>query len=86
MSLPPRAATLWKTAISNVAPSSVAPKASYAIWRADSKRLIEVPRLMAETLALEPQIEELARDLAKSRHMLYLGRGTSYPLATPAES
>ena len=43
--------------------------------------LIEGPRLMAETLALEPQIEELARDLAKSRDVVYLGRGTSYPLA-----
>jgi glucosamine--fructose-6-phosphate aminotransferase (isomerizing) len=43
--------------------------------------LIEVPRLMAEALALEPQIEQLARDLAKSRDVLYLGRGTSYPLA-----
>src|SRR5713226_4863313 len=43
--------------------------------------LIEVPRLMTETLALEPQIEQLARDLAKSRDVLYLGRGTSYPLA-----
>ena len=36
---------------------------------------------MAEALALEPQIERLARDLAKSRDVLYLGRGTSYPLA-----
>jgi glutamine---fructose-6-phosphate transaminase (isomerizing) len=43
--------------------------------------LIEVPRLMAQALALEPQIEHLARDLAKSRDVLYLGRGTSYPLA-----
>jgi glutamine---fructose-6-phosphate transaminase (isomerizing) len=43
--------------------------------------LIEVPRLMAETLALESQIEHLARDLAKSRDVLYLGRGTSYPIA-----
>src|SRR5262247_837826 len=43
--------------------------------------LIEVPRLMTEALALEPQIEMLARDLAKSRDVLYLGRGTSYPLA-----
>jgi glucosamine--fructose-6-phosphate aminotransferase (isomerizing) len=43
--------------------------------------LIEVPRLMAEALALEPQIEHLARDLAKSRDVLYLGRGTSYPIA-----
>jgi glucosamine--fructose-6-phosphate aminotransferase (isomerizing) len=43
--------------------------------------LIEVPRHMAQALALEPQIEQLARDLAKSRDVLYLGRGTSYPIA-----
>jgi glucosamine--fructose-6-phosphate aminotransferase (isomerizing) len=43
--------------------------------------LIEVPRHMAEALALEPQIELLARDLAKSRDVLYLGRGTSFPIA-----
>jgi glucosamine--fructose-6-phosphate aminotransferase (isomerizing) len=43
--------------------------------------LIEVPRHMAEALALEPQIEMLARDLAKSRDVLYLGRGTSFPIA-----
>jgi glucosamine--fructose-6-phosphate aminotransferase (isomerizing) len=36
---------------------------------------------MAEALKLEPMIEQLARDLAKSRDVLYLGRGTSYPLA-----
>jgi glucosamine--fructose-6-phosphate aminotransferase (isomerizing) len=45
------------------------------------RALIEVPRHMAEALKLEPQIERLARDLAKSRDVLYLGRGTSYPLA-----
>jgi glutamine---fructose-6-phosphate transaminase (isomerizing) len=43
--------------------------------------LIEVPRHMTEALALEPAIEGLARDLAKVRDVLYLGRGTSYPLA-----
>jgi glucosamine--fructose-6-phosphate aminotransferase (isomerizing) len=43
--------------------------------------LIEVPRLMTAALALEPQIEKLARDIAKSKDVLYLGRGTSYPLA-----
>jgi glucosamine--fructose-6-phosphate aminotransferase (isomerizing) len=43
--------------------------------------LIEVPRHMAEALALEPQIMELARDLAKCRDVLYLGRGTSFPIA-----
>jgi glucosamine--fructose-6-phosphate aminotransferase (isomerizing) len=45
------------------------------------RALIEVPRLLAEALTLEPQIEQLARELAKSRDVLYLGRGTSYPLA-----
>jgi glucosamine--fructose-6-phosphate aminotransferase (isomerizing) len=43
--------------------------------------LIEVPRLMARALALEPQIEKLAHDLAKVRDVLYLGRGTSFPIA-----
>ena len=45
------------------------------------KALIEIPRHMAAALALEPEIEKLARDLAKCRDVLYLGRGTSYPLA-----
>src|SRR6266516_7699223 len=45
------------------------------------RALTETPRLMAEALALEPQVEQFARDLAKSRNVLYLGRGTSFPLA-----
>src|SRR5262245_63236382 len=45
------------------------------------RALIDVPRLLAEALKLEPMIEQLARDLAKSRDVLYLGRGTSFPLA-----
>jgi glutamine---fructose-6-phosphate transaminase (isomerizing) len=45
------------------------------------RAFVEVPRLMTEALALEPAIEKLARDLAKSKDVLYLGRGTSYPLA-----
>ena len=45
------------------------------------RALIEVPGLMAEALKLEPQIELLARDLKESRNVLYLGRGTSFPLA-----
>ena len=43
--------------------------------------LVEIPRLMSAALAIEPQIEKLARELSKSRDVLYLGRGTSYPLA-----
>ncbi|HXL68056.1 MAG TPA: glutamine--fructose-6-phosphate transaminase (isomerizing) [Xanthobacteraceae bacterium] len=51
----------------------------------DEKRLvrglIEVPRLMAEALGLEPEIERLAHALEHARDVLYLGRGTSYPIA-----
>lgn len=43
--------------------------------------LVEIPRLMAAALTTEPQIERLARDIAKARDVLYLGRGTSYPIA-----
>ncbi|MGH2339978.1 glutamine--fructose-6-phosphate transaminase (isomerizing) [Segnochrobactraceae bacterium EtOH-i3] len=43
--------------------------------------LAEVPRLISEALRLEPQIEALSRRLARARDVLYLGRGTSYPLA-----
>ncbi len=43
--------------------------------------LVEIPRLIAAALTIEPQIEKLARDIAKSKDVLYLGRGTSYPLA-----
>jgi glucosamine--fructose-6-phosphate aminotransferase (isomerizing) len=43
--------------------------------------LIEVPRLMAETLKLEPEIEALAKTLSKAKDVLYLGRGTSFPIA-----
>ncbi len=43
--------------------------------------LVEIPRLMADALTNELQIEKLAREIAKSRDVLYLGRGTSFPLA-----
>jgi len=45
------------------------------------RALIEVPRLMAQALTLEPQIEKLAHELAKAQDVLYLGRGTSFPIA-----
>jgi glucosamine--fructose-6-phosphate aminotransferase (isomerizing) len=45
------------------------------------RALIEVPRHMAQALQLEPQIEGLAQELAKVRDVLYLGRGTSFPIA-----
>lgn len=45
------------------------------------RAFIEVPRIMAEALALEPQIEKLAHQIEDANDVLYLGRGTSYPLA-----
>ncbi len=45
------------------------------------RALIEVPRHMNEALALESTVEAVARDVSKCRDVLYLGRGTSYPLA-----
>ncbi len=45
------------------------------------RALADVPRLMAEALALEPVIKELACDIARGRDALYLGRSTSYPVA-----
>ena len=45
------------------------------------RALIEVPRHMAEAIMLEPQIEKLAQELSKVNDVLYLGRGTSYPIA-----
>ncbi len=43
--------------------------------------LIAVPGLMAEAIKREAQVEHLAREIGRVRDVLYLGRGTSYPLA-----
>ncbi|MDF2120183.1 glutamine--fructose-6-phosphate transaminase (isomerizing) [Roseiarcaceae bacterium H3SJ34-1] len=43
--------------------------------------LINVPGLMAEAVKREPHIEQMAGSLAKATDVLYLGRGTSFPLA-----
>jgi len=45
------------------------------------RALIEVPRHMAAALALEPQIEQLAQTIKECADVLYLGRGTSFPIA-----
>jgi glucosamine--fructose-6-phosphate aminotransferase (isomerizing) len=53
--------------------------------RETEKRLINelmvVPGLLAEVMKLEAGIEILAHQLGKATDVLYLGRGTSYPLA-----
>lgn len=43
--------------------------------------LSEVPRHVASVLREEDHIENLARDLSRSQHVLYLGRSTNYPIA-----
>jgi glutamine---fructose-6-phosphate transaminase (isomerizing) len=43
--------------------------------------LLATPGLLAEALKLEPAAERLARSIARARDVLYLGRGSAYPLA-----
>ena len=45
------------------------------------RALAEVPRHVSTLLHNEALYEKLAHDLAKARDVLYLGRGSSYPLA-----
>ena len=45
------------------------------------KALVEVPRHMATILANETPYEALAPALSKARDVLYLGRGSSFPIA-----
>jgi glucosamine--fructose-6-phosphate aminotransferase (isomerizing) len=60
-------------------------KARGTLTDEDEEKLVsalsEAPRLMSEALRLEPKIEALARDISHVHHVLYLGRGTNYPLA-----
>ena len=43
--------------------------------------LTEVPARAAEVLNHDERLRELAKEIAKARDVLYLGRGTSYPIA-----
>ncbi|WP_185982629.1 glutamine--fructose-6-phosphate transaminase (isomerizing) [Aureimonas mangrovi] len=43
--------------------------------------LAEAPRLINAALLLEDRIETIAREMATYRHALFLGRGSSYPIA-----
>jgi glutamine---fructose-6-phosphate transaminase (isomerizing) len=45
------------------------------------RELSEIPRYANQALRLEEQIEAISRDLSQVKHVLYLGRGTSFPLA-----
>ncbi|MEX0807036.1 MAG: glutamine--fructose-6-phosphate transaminase (isomerizing) [Candidatus Binatia bacterium] len=43
--------------------------------------LMHLPSWIEETLKLESEVKELARDLMHSQDFLYLGRGINYPIA-----
>ncbi|MEZ5996646.1 MAG: glutamine--fructose-6-phosphate transaminase (isomerizing) [Hyphomonadaceae bacterium] len=43
--------------------------------------LMECPRLIADALNAEPEIEAIAQELSHARDVLYLGRGVHYPVA-----
>jgi glucosamine--fructose-6-phosphate aminotransferase (isomerizing) len=43
--------------------------------------LVAAPGLLAEALKLEPGVEKLARAIAQARDVLFLGRGTGFPVA-----
>ncbi len=45
------------------------------------RELIEVPRLVAATLENAFQVEQIAQEIANVPSVIYVGRGTSYPLA-----
>ena len=49
--------------------------------RSITEALLEVPALMADVLDHDEAIGRLAHHIADARDMLYLGRGTSYPVA-----
>ena len=46
-----------------------------------TQALLEVPSQAAEILAKDAQIRELAAEVAKARDVLFLGRGTLFPIA-----
>ncbi|QIB35705.1 glutamine--fructose-6-phosphate transaminase (isomerizing) [Ancylobacter pratisalsi] len=72
--------------LATLAAVAVAAGRARGVLSADEERrlvraLVEVPRLMNEALKLGPVTETLSRAVSRVRDVLYLGRGTSFPLA-----
>jgi glucosamine--fructose-6-phosphate aminotransferase (isomerizing) len=44
-------------------------------------RLAQLPGLVARALALEPQVQAIAEQVARADNVLYLGRGVNFPVA-----
>ena len=61
------------------------PARAAVIDAAEEKRLTraltELPRMINLALARDHMIRELAHDLSKARDVIYLGRGSNYPIA-----
>ena len=55
------------------------------IDRAQEKELTDaltaLPRLLSQSIKLEDQVQSLAREYARARDVIYLGRGTHFPIA-----
>jgi glucosamine--fructose-6-phosphate aminotransferase (isomerizing) len=48
---------------------------------AERKALAHLPKAVGDALAIEPEIEELARKYQHAKDFLFLGRGLHYPVA-----
>lgn len=49
-----------------------------------ARLLMETPRLIREALEIENKIEKTAHEISHAKSILYIGRGTAYPIALEA--
>ena len=45
------------------------------------QRLLELPGMLEQALALDPVVKDLAKEIAPKHHALFLGRGAMFPIA-----
>src|SRR5213078_4820763 len=45
------------------------------------RQLAQLPSLVAQSLALDPEVKAIAECVAEARNVLYLGRGVNFPVA-----
>ena len=53
----------------------------FALAGIESRRAVDLPQRMGETLALSPEMQRWAQKLQSKSSILYMGRGVSYPVA-----
>lgn len=78
-----KAFTTQLTVLAALAIATAVAKGSISGARAAelTQALLEVPARMAEVLNHDERIAEIAKTVSEARDVLYLGRGSSYPLA-----